>query len=115
MKVYVPVENLNDYACYYVYDRETIRAYKNKPALNSSSEYTDFYINSNYLEKNGSSTWGNYNSSLPVCLSSENLTNSYVYRNDFADILIIWFVIVFVIYFIVTKLIRTLLRGFRRF
>lgn len=113
--VYVPVENLSDYACYSVYDRETIRAYKLKPHVNTSTEYTDFYINSNYLEKTGTQTWGNYNNNLPVCISAENLTNSYAYRNDFADILIIFFIFAFVIYFIVSKLIKTFFRGFKRF
>lgn len=115
MKVYVPVENISDYACYSVYDRETIRAYKNKPQLNTSTEYTDFYINSNYLEKSGFQTWGNYNNNLPVCISRDNLTTAYAYRNDFADILIIFFIFTFVIYFIVSKLIKTLFRGFKRF
>lgn len=115
MKVYVPVENISDYACYSVYDRETIRAYKIKPGVNISTEYTDFYINSNYLEKSGTQTWGNYTQTFPVCLATEELTNSYAYRNDFADILIIFIVFVFVIYFIISKLLKTFFRGFRRF
>lgn len=114
MKLFVPVENISDYACYSVYDRETIRAYRTMPRVDSSSDYTDFFVNSHYLEKTGTQTWSNYYSNLPVCVDNASLTNSYVYRNDFAEILIIFLIFVFVIYFIVSKLLKTLFRGFKK-
>ena len=46
-----------------VYDKETIRAYVQQPQLDSSSQYVDFYINSHYLQKTGTQTWGQWNSS----------------------------------------------------
>lgn len=114
MKLFVPVENISDYACYSVYDRETVRAYRTMPRVDSSSDYTDFFVNSHYLEKTGTQTWSNYYTNLPVCVDNANLTNSYVYRNDFAEILIIFLIFAFVIYFIVSKLLKTLFRGFKK-
>ena len=86
--IYLPIENVNDFACYSIYDKDTIRAYYTKPALDSSSNYVDFYINSHYLQKTGTQSWGQWNSSLPTCLSSDLITTDYYYRNDFPSILI---------------------------
>ena len=44
MKVYVPVNDINDYACYTVFDSNTIRAYKQTPTINANNEYTDFDV-----------------------------------------------------------------------
>lgn len=96
-KIYLPINNVSDYECYVVLDKDTIRAYNNTPRLNSSSNYDDFYVNSHYLIKNGSQTWGNY-ATLPTCISSSMITTDYVYRNDFSDICIILFFIIFIIY-----------------
>lgn len=98
--IFLPVENIGDFACYSVIDKDTIRAYKNRPALDSSSEYTDFYVNSHYLEKTGVQSWGNWQSNLPSCISSNSITNDFWYRNDLPDILIIFIIlVVFVTYF----------------
>lgn len=84
--IYVP--NLN-YSCYVVYDKDTIRAYHTQPNYDSYVDYTDFYINSHYLEKNGIVHFSNY-SSLPTCLSSDILTDYFYYRNDLSDIFTIF-------------------------
>lgn len=92
-KIYLPIENISDFKCYSVYDKDTIRAYIQQPQLDSSSQYVDFYINSHYLQKSGTQSWGQWNNSLPVCLSSNNITNEVYHRNDFDSILIIFLVL----------------------
>lgn len=91
MKIYVP--NLSDYKCVYVRDSNTIRAYKQSPKANTTVEYVDYYLNSNYIYTEGTQTFSQY-PSLPTCLATENLTDDFYYRNDFDSILIIFVIIV---------------------
>lgn len=112
--IYVP--NLDNYKCVVVQDKDTIRAYYTKPYnpnYNNSIQvqYTDFYINSNYISKEGSQNF-NYNSSIPNCISQDNLTDEVYYRNDFDRILIIF--IIFAIFCILIPL-KVFMRLFRRF
>lgn len=88
MKIYLP--NIN-YACYYMTNDYTIRAYHSVPANNSSSDYTDYFINSHYINRSGTQSWGNY-STLPTCMTDEFTTNVY-YRNDIDQILVIFLIL----------------------
>lgn len=98
--IYLPVDNISDFKCYYIYNSDTIRAYKEIPQTNSTSFYVDFYINSHYLEKEGTQTWGSYHDYLPTCLATNSITNNYFYRNDLFDILGCFIILViFCIYF----------------
>lgn len=108
--IYLPINNVNDFACYSIYDKDTVRAYYTKPALDSSSEYVDFYINSHYLQKTGTQSWGQWNSSLPTCLSSDSITTDYYYRNDFPDILLIFIIFAIVGICLPFKLISRIFR-----
>lgn len=111
--IYLPIDNLNDFKCYVVQDKDTIRAYYKKPAYNSSSDYIDFYINSHYLEKPGTQTWGQSSYyGLPVCLSQENITNDIYYRTDLVDCLIIFSLLALIMFWVPVKL--TFFRLFRR-
>lgn len=109
--IYLPIENVNDFACYSVIDKDTIRAYYTQPQLESSSEYVDYYINSHYLKKTGTQSWGQWNSSLPICLSKSSITNDVYYRNDFDSVLII-FLILFI--FIIVLPYKIMSRAFGR-
>lgn len=113
-KIYVPVEELSDYACYTIYSSEIIRAYVTRPANNSNSDYVNFYINSHYFTTEGNQQWTNY-SSLPVCEDISKFTTNYAYRNDFADILLIALIIIGCIWFLISKLVKTLLKGRKRY
>ena len=93
-------------------DKDTIRAYRTQPQMESSSEYVDFYINSHYLEKTGTQTWGQWTSNLPICTSKDSFTNNYYYRNDFASSLFIF--TIFAIFCIMIP-IKIFVRLFRRF
>lgn len=110
--IYLPIENINDYACYSVLDKDTIRAYRTQPQIDSSSEYVDFYINSHYLQKTGTQSWGQWSSNLPICTNKDLFTNNYYYRNDFASSLFIF--TIFAIFGIMIP-IKIFVRLFRRF
>lgn len=106
-----------DYQCYVVQDMNTIRAYKVKPynpPYNQSVQlsYTDFYINSHYISKNGSQNF-NYNSTLPTCIESSNITNNFYYRNDISDILITFLIILIIGFGIPFKIITRFFKRFR--
>ncbi len=109
--IYLPIDNISNFACYSVFDKDTIRAYYTQPQLDSSSEYVDFYINSHYLQKTGTQSWGQWNSSLPTCLSTDKITNDVYYRNDFDSVLII-FLILFI--FIIVLPYKIMSRAFGR-
>lgn len=109
--IYLPIDNVNDFACYSLYDKDTIRAYRSQPQIDSSSEYVDFYINSHYLQKTGIQTWGQWSNTLPTCFSKSFITNDVYYRNDFDSILII-FSILFI--FIIVLPYKIMSRAFGR-
>lgn len=108
--IYLPIDNVNDFACYSIYDKDTIRAYYTQPQLESSSNYVDFYINSHYLQKTGIQSWGQWNTSLPTCLSADSITTDYYYRNDFPDILLIFIIFAIVGIYLPFKLISRIFR-----
>ena len=91
MTIYLPNTN---YACFYMVDKDTLRAYDTMPRNNSSSTYTDYYINSHYLTRTGVQTWSNY-STLPEC-SQESFTTNVFYRNDIDGIMVTFFILLIV-------------------
>ena len=95
--IYMPYDTTYN-ACYVVQSEGVIRGYDTQPAYNTSYSYRDYYINSNYIYRDGSGQWSNY-SSLPVCLSSDIISNDFYYRNDFDSILFIFLVLsIFIVY-----------------
>ena len=110
--IYVP--DLENYECFVVRSEEVIRAYEEIPQNNTTITYRDYYYNSNYLYNDGEQSFSNY-TTLPVCLSSEMVTDNFYYRNDFADILIIFIIMVGGAWFLISKLIKTFFRGFKRY
>lgn len=89
--------------CYVVQNEDVIRGYDRTPSNNTSYNYRDYYIHSDYIYKDGNGTWSQY-STLPVCLSSSVITNDYYYRVDLSNIMIIFFVMFFFIVYIPIKL-----------
>lgn len=85
--IYVPEKE--NYKCYVVQNEDVIRAYEKVPGNNTTINYRDYYINSNYIYKDGYQQFSNY-ATLPVCLNNNTLTSDFYYRNDLADILIIF-------------------------
>ena len=105
--LYLPVDNINDYACYTIVNAEVVRGYVTQPRNNSSSNYTDFYINSHYMEITGNQTWSQY-TTLPTCINKNNLTNDYFYRNDFPDILIMLVIILLITVYLPYRIVSRL-------
>lgn len=87
--IYVP--DLSNYKCFVVRNDSTIRAYKQIPRNNTDVEYRDYFYTANYLYQDGTQSFSTY-TTLPVCLDSSVLTTDYQYRNDYADILIIFLI-----------------------
>lgn len=95
MTIYLPNTN---YSCYYLQSEGTIRAYHSMPRVNSQIDYTDYYINSHYLKRNGTQTFGNNSSSLPICMTDTFTTDVY-YRNDLDQILTITIILLLICFY----------------
>lgn len=107
--IYVPEKE--SYECYVVQSEGVIRAYEKTPQNNLTTNYRDYYIKSNYIYKDGTTTFSSY-STLPICLSSDVVTSEVYYRNDLDSILIIFLIMSIFIFYIP---IRVFMRLFRRF
>ena len=106
--IYLPINSVNDFACYSVLDKDTIRAYRTMPTINGSSNYVDFYINSHYLESEGTQTWGQWTNYLPTCFSTDLITTDYYYRTDMPDILVMVFIVAICVIYLPYKIISRL-------
>ena len=91
MKIYMPEDNVYN-KCYVVQNEDVIRGYDRTPSNNTNYNYRDYYINSSYIYKDGYGSWSQY-STLPVCLSSDVITNDFYYRLDFPNILLMFLII----------------------
>lgn len=109
MKIYIP--NLEDYECFVVQSEGVIRAYEEKPTNNHTINYRDYYINGNYVYREGSQNFSSY-ATLPICLDSSVMTNEIYYRNDFDKILIILLIMSIFIFYIPIKIFKRLFKRF---
>lgn len=98
MKIFIPTDTTYN-KCYVIQSEGVIRGYDTIPSYNTQYNYRDYFINSNYIYRDGNGQWSQY-STLPVCLSNDVITNDFYYRNDLSSILIIFLVLfLFIIYF----------------
>lgn len=96
-KIYVP--NYEAPNCAAWVSSDTIRVFDSMPTLDNQVSYIDYYINSHYLSSDGIITYTDYNT-IPLCITSDNITTDFYYRNDLSDILVCFIIIViFCIYF----------------
>lgn len=107
--IYVPEKE--NYKCYVVQSEGVIRSYEEIPQNNKTINYRDYYINSNYIYRDGSTTFSNY-TTLPTCLDASVITSEVYYRNDLDKILII-FLILSIFAFLIP--LKVFIRLFRRF
>lgn len=89
--IYVP-EDTTYNKCYVVQSEGVIRGYDTIPRNNTSYSYRDYYINSDYIFRDGTGSWSSY-TTLPICLSSSDITNEFWYRLDLSNILICFLII----------------------
>ena len=105
--IYVP--NLENYDCFVVQSEGVIRAYEEIPSRNSSINYRDYYIQSNYIYRDGIQNFGS-TSNLPICIQNSEITSEVYYRNDFSDILIIFIIMSIFCFYIPFCLFKRLFR-----
>lgn len=91
--IYVPSDSTYN-KCYVVQSEGVIRGYDRVPANNTTVSYRDYFIESDYIFRDGVATFSNY-STLPTCLSNDIISNSFVYRTDLDKILICFIILVF--------------------
>ena len=108
--IYLPVEVKNS-NCAYMYDKDTIRVYEEVPRYNATINYTDYFINSDYLSRSGATTFGSYGTINYSCISPDKFTTNAIYRLDITNIFILAFILIFFGWFIVRTLLRRLLYG----
>lgn len=107
-KIFVP-EDTTYNKCYVVQSEGVIRGYDRVPSNNTSYNYRDYYINSDYIYRDGAGTWSQY-STLPVCLSSDVITNDFYYRVDLYKILIMFIIFAIFAIYIPIKIFSKLFR-----
>lgn len=102
MRIYVPQDTTYN-KCYVVQNENVIRGYDRVPTNNSNYNYRDYYINSDYIYRDGNGTWSQY-TTLPICLNTSEITNDYWYRLDLYKSAIIFVIISLFIVIIPLKL-----------
>lgn len=105
--LYVP--NIENYKCVVVRSEQAIRAYKEVPTNNSTIDYDDYYIQSNYISQSGQQTFSNY-TTLPTCIDESYLTDDWLYMVDSYQI----FLIIISILIIIGMGFKLMFRFFRR-
>lgn len=103
MTIYLPNTN---YSCYYMTNDYTIRAYHTQPRQNANIDYTDYFINSHYINRNGTQNFSQY-STLPICMTDTFTTNVF-YRNDIDQILVIFFILLIICFYFPYRIISRL-------
>lgn len=102
--IFMPDDNTYN-KCYVVQGEGIIRGYDRIPQNNVNYNYRDYYINSNYIYRDGYGSWSQY-TTLPICLDNNIITNDFYYRNDFDSICIIFMTCFFFIFFLPFKLFK---------
>ena len=103
--IYVPDYTTGN--CAYIYNTDIIRVYDSQPRNNTTVAYKDYYIKSNYIYNEGSTSFSNY-STLPVCINSSRITTNYWYRNDMPSILTMFFILLLICFYFPYRIISRL-------
>lgn len=105
--IYVP--NLENYKCVVVRSEQVVRAYKEIPTYNSTIDYDDYFLQSNYISQPGTQTFSNY-TTLPTCINNDNLTDDWFYMVDAYQV----FVTIICLLIIIGMGFKVMFRFFRR-
>lgn len=109
--IYVP-DNLGYNSCYSFFDGSTIRVYDRQPQLESGANYIDIYINSHYVVS--PSNYIEFTESVPVCISSNQISSNWIYRNDLFEILGSIAILCCFLYFMLFMPIKAFFKGGNR-
>lgn len=69
-----------------------IRVYDRTPYANSNIHYIDYFIDKDYITREGTQSFSNYNYTVN-CQNHDNYTTDFYYRVDLDRILVIFIVI----------------------
>ena len=108
--IYLP-NSITSSQCAYVYDKDTIRVYDGIPRPNTTLSYTDYFINSNYITRTGSTQFGQWATINYDCLSTDLFTTNVGYSNYFDKVLIMSIILIGSVWFLVKTLLRRYLYG----
>lgn len=102
-KTYLP--EFNDNNCIIVDNLNSgyIRVYETTPTANSNVNYIDYFIEQDYITREGTQSFGNYSYSVN-CQSHDNFTTDFYYRIDIEKSFIIFFILFFFIVLIPYKI-----------
>lgn len=89
-----------------------IRVYDRTPYANSNIHYIDYFINSDYITREGTQSFGNYSYSVN-CQSHDNYTTEFYYRVDFDKIMVIFVLLAIFVVYIPIKCVFRLFRRMR--
>lgn len=104
--VYIPKYENNN--CAVVQNNRIIRVYDTIPQNNSTIEYTDYYLDLDYISYRGSQTFNNY-TTIPTCRT--DVTTDYFYSLNFDKALFIFLVLSFICIIVPFKFIQKLMGG----
>ena len=107
--LYVP-DDLPYNACYVLQNNYTLRVYDEVPRANSTIDYIDVALDNHYIYRDGTQTFSTY-TTIPTCIVSDRITNSWIYRTDIFEIMGVIVIIVVILYFCLSKPIKCLFRG----
>lgn len=113
-KIYLPDE-VTSSNCAYMYDKDTIRVYESVPQVNSTIDYTDYFINSDYYTRTGSTSFGQWSTINYDCIPYQDFTTNYVYNLGFPKIVLMALIICGVPYFLIRTILRRYLYGRKRY
>ena len=102
-KIYLPVE-VQSNNCPVMVSNGRLRLYdRTSQNYNDNVHYYDFYLDNNYITTEGYGTAYNQN-----CMSTDNFTTEFYYRNDFDKILLIFFILLIILIYFPYKMISRL-------
>lgn len=110
--IYIPSYSTNSCVTIDNINSGFIRVYDRYPTINSNVNYTDYFVNYNYMSRSGTQSFGNYNVNVN-CISHDRLSTDFYYRNDFDSILIIFLIILIIGFGIPFKIITRFFKRFR--
>lgn len=106
-KIYIPDYTPQKYPCV-VYSNAYLTAYREMPRANTYVAFDRFYQSDHYNSVTQAQQFGN--TVNVTCLPSNQLTSDFYYRNDLADILLVFAIIAVVGFGIPFKLIMKLVK-----